>query len=106
MKRLKLWIIALAIKRVPQLAITLVQLAAAKVALGGIMSEDAETMMWEHVTAGLVILLTATAQWAGSKWAGTAIVEAQEALGTKPDGLPSTETRAAARSFKSAHPAK
>jgi hypothetical protein len=106
MKRLKLWIIAIAIRRVPQLVTTAVQLAAAKVALGGIMGEGAEAAVWEHVAAALVLVATAAVQWVGSKWAGTGIAESQAALGTLPDGLPGPATIAAARQHKSNHPAK
>jgi len=96
MKRIRLWVISLAIKRIPQLAVTLVQLVAAKVALEGIISESAEAMMWEHITAALVIVLTGTVQWIGSKWAGDAIGETQRALGVLDDELPDIETKKAA----------
>jgi len=106
MKTLRIWIIGIAIKRVPQLVTTLIQLAAAKVALGGIMGEDAEAAVWEHIAAALVILITAGIQWIGAKWAGTAITATQEAIGTRPDGLPGPATIAAARRHTSGHPAK
>jgi hypothetical protein len=69
MKTLRIWIIGIAIKRVPQL-----------------------------ITAGI--------QWVGAKWAGTAIATTQEAIGTRPDGLPGPATIAAARRHKTGHPAK
>jgi hypothetical protein len=105
MKRLRLWIIAMSIKRVPQLVTSLVQIAAANVALSGILSQGAEALMWEHITAALIIIVTGAAQWAGAKWSGTAIEAAQSALHTRPDGLPDRETtRAATRARRSGRP--
>jgi hypothetical protein len=97
MKRIRLFIISMSIKRVPQLVTSLVQIAAANVALSGILSEGAEQLMWEHITAALIILVTAAAQWAGSKWAGNAIADMQVAVGTLPDKKPDIESSKAAK---------
>ena len=96
MKQFRLWVIALAIKRIPQLVATLVQIISGYVVVSG-MEEGAAAAMWKHVTAALVILLTASAQWVGSKWAGDTIKVMQSSDGVKPDGLPDVQSAEAAR---------